>query len=316
MKLREIYELAISAGIEADTRGRDVIDAILDKRREAFEKLSEEDKPLFDQQKTTNPYADTRILAGDPEAEIKGLLAGIDMEGAEVLLADRLREKGEPIDLIMAHHPEGGALAAMHEVMGMQADLWHASGVPINVADALIGARALEVQRGLSPINHDRAVDAARLLDFSMMCVHTPADNLVSQFLQKMFDDDPPVFLDDVVKRLKTVPEYESGARINAGPRIVVGSGDKRAGKILVIMTGGTGGPADAIEKLAAAGVGTVIEMHMDEKLRKKAEEHHVNVVIAGHIASDNIGVNLWLDMLEARDVAVQVCSGIVRIKR
>jgi hypothetical protein len=56
--------------------------------------------------------------------------------------------------------------------------------------------------------------------------------------------------------------------------------------------------------------------MHIDEKLRKTAEKHHINVIIAGHIASDNIGINLWLDQLEDRGLSVQTCSGIVRIKR
>ncbi len=316
MKLREIYELAIETGIQADLRGREAVEAILARRQEAFEKLGDEDKPLFDTEKLTNPYADTRILNGDPEAEIGGLLAGVDMESPEVMLADRLREKGEPIDLIMAHHPEGAALAALHEVMGLQADLWHAYGVPINAGDALIDGRAREVQRALSPANHNRAVDAARLLDLPMICVHTPSDNLVSQFLQQLIDDEAPRYLDDVVKLLKTIPEYQAGAKINAGPRIVAGSGSNRAGKTVVVMTGGTGGPQEAIPKLAAAGVGTLIEMHIDEKLRKTAEKHHINVIIAGHIASDNIGINLWLDQLEARGLSVQTCSGIVRIKR
>jgi putative NIF3 family GTP cyclohydrolase 1 type 2 len=316
MKLSEIYDLAVATGIDADLRRREVIEAELAKRREDFDKLSEEDKALFDEAGLNNPYSDTRILAGDPETEIKGILAGIDMETPEVILADRLREKGESIDLIMSHHPEGRALASLYAVMGMQADVWHAQGVPINVGDALMDPRAQEVRRGLSPTNHDRAVDAAKLLGFPIMCVHTPADNLVSSYLQKMFDDEPPVYLNDVVKKLKTIPEYQAGAKINAGPSIVAGSGGRRAGKVLVLMTGGTGGPEGAIEKLAAAGVGTVIEMHMGEKLRKKAEEHNLNVIIAGHIASDNIGMNLWLDKLEDRGVEIKTCSGLVRVER
>jgi hypothetical protein len=316
MKLKDIYELAVNTGIEADTRGRKAIDGQLAKVKESFDKLSDQEKEQFDRDKLFNPYADTRVLAGSPDSEITGILAGIDMEVSEILLADRLRDKNEVVELVMAHHPEGAALAALSEVMGMQADLWERFGVPINVGDILMDQRAKEVQRSLSPANHNRAVDAAELLGLPFMCVHTPADNLVSQFLQKDFDDDPPLYLDDIIKRLKELPEYAAAVKINAGPRIVVGSPNKRAGKVLVLMTGGTGGPEDSIEKLAAAGVGTVIEMHMSEKLKKKAEEHHMNVIIAGHIASDNIGMNLWLDKLEAQGVAVMTCSGLVRVKR
>ena len=42
-----------------------------------------------------NPYADTRILYGDPDTEVSSILVGIDLEVGEVLLADRLREKGQ-----------------------------------------------------------------------------------------------------------------------------------------------------------------------------------------------------------------------------
>lgn len=316
MKLKDIYELAIKVGKEADPRDQDMIEGQLAKAAEAFKKLSDSEKELFDEEKLQNPYSDTRILVGDPDKEINGLIAGIDIETPEVLLADRLRERGQQIDMILAHHPEGAALASLHEVMGLQADLWNQHGVPINMGDALIDPRSKEVQRALSPANHNRAVDAAAALDLPLMCVHTPADNLVSNFLQSAFDDDPPIFLDDVVKRLKAVPEYAEATRINAGPRIIVGAGNKRAGKVMILMTGGTGGPEESIEQLANAGVGTVVEMHLSEKLKKKAEEHHLNVIIAGHIASDNIGMNILLDKLESHGVKTSTCSGLFRVKR
>lgn len=316
MKLKEIYELAVNLGIETDVRSKELIKKQLEQVNKSYEKLSDEEKKLFDLDKLTNPFADTRILVGDVNQEISGVLAGIDMEVSEILLADRLREKGTSIDLVLTHHPEGKALAWLHEVMGLQADLWHKYGVPINIGDALIDQRAREVQRALSPLNHNRAIDAAKLLGFAYMSVHTPADNLVSQFLQEYVDSQEPLYLDDVIKALNKIPEYESASRIGAGPRILVGDGRKRAGKIMVMMTGGTGGPEDSIEKLAAAGVGTLIEMHLDEKLRKKAEEHKLNIVIAGHIASDSIGMNLFLDQLEKRGLTVYTCSGLVRHKR
>ena len=316
MKLREIYNLAVEAGIKADPRGEEQVRKLLAKAKDDCEKLSDDDKPYFDRESLSNPYADTRILTGEPDTEIKHIIAGIDMESAEVLLADRLREKGEKIDLVLTHHPEGKALAALDKVMGMQADIWHQFGVPINVGDMLITRRAEEVKRGLSPVNHNRAVDAARLLDLPLMCVHTPADNLVSQFLNNLFADKEPYLLSDVVKILRDVPEYGSAAKLNAGPNIIVGPGNRRAGKILVMMTGGTGGPEDSIEKLAAAGVGTIVEMHLAEKLRKKAEEFGLNVVIAGHIASDSIGVNLYLDKLENQGINIIAGSGLIRVKR
>jgi len=317
LKIREFYQKAVELGIENDPRGKETIEKILDKNRKKYEKAEEEEKKFFDPEKLTNPFSDTRILTGNLEEEIEGLIAGIDMEVGEVLLADRLREKGEKINLILAHHPEGKALADLSEVMYLQADVWHRFGVPINIGDALISDRAREVFRALLPVNHQRAVDAARLLGFAMICLHTPADNMVTAYLQKYLEEKEPYTLDEVVKALKEIPEYQEAARNNAGPVIIVGSESYRAGKIMVDMTGGTEGPEGVIEKLAQSGVGTLVCMHMDDKLKKKAEENKVNVVIAGHIASDTLGLNLLLDEVEKIEpLKIISTSGFRRIKR
>jgi hypothetical protein len=41
-----------------------------------------------------------------------------------------------------------------------------------------------------------------------------------------------------------------------------------------------------------------------------------MNVVIAGHIASDSLGMNLFLDELEKQGIEVITCGGLMRIKR
>ncbi|MCL6472260.1 MAG: NGG1p interacting factor NIF3 [Firmicutes bacterium] len=316
MKLREIYDLAIEVGIANDPRGVDEVSKQLDKKRKEYDDLKADEKEFFDIDTLDNPYSDTRILAGDPEKEVRGLLAGIDMETQEVILADRLREKGEVIDLILAHHPEGRALAALANVMGMQADIWASYGVPINIGDDLIGERMMEVRRSLMPVNHNRAVDAASLLGFAFMNIHTPADNLVTRFVQDYLVEKSPGTLGEIVKALREIPEYKDAALKEAGPTILVGEASKRPGKIIVDMTGGTEGPEGAIERLANAGVGTIVGMHFSEKLRKKASESHINIIVAGHISSDAIGMNLFLDKLEQNGVKILTTSGLKRIKR
>ncbi len=317
MKLEEIYELAINVGIKADPRGKKAVEALLRKERQALDKLSGQDKEDYDSDRLANPFADTRMLAGDPKTEVGSILAGVDMETQELLLADRLRERGRKIDLVLSHHPEGKSLAALADVMGVQADIWHAKGVPINIGEAVLEGRQAEVMRSVLPLNHQRSVDAARLLDLPFMCVHTPCDNLVNAFLQKHFDrKGAGLTLEDVVKELKSFPEYRCAARENAGPAIVVGNDKRRAGKIMVDMTGGTGGPKEAIPKLADAGVGTLVGMHISEKNREEAEKSSLNVVIAGHDASDSIGMNLFLDELEKKGVEIIPCSGFIRVSR
>ena len=317
MKLGDIYKLAVEMGIKVDPRGKREIDALLKKEKDAYKKLSGNDKADYDKERFTNPFADTRILNGSAGVEVKSLIAGVDMEAQELLLADRLREKGEKIDLVLAHHPEGRSLAALADVMPVQADIWHKAGVPINIGEAVLEGRLSEVRRALMPLNHQRSVAAARLLDFPFMCVHTPTDNLVTRYLQKYFDcQGEKNTLDEILDKLRSFPEYRESARENAGPAIVVGKKNRRSGRILVDMTGGTGGPAESMESLADAGVGTLIGMHISEKNREAAEKHKLNVIIAGHDSSDSIGINLFLDELQKKGVNIIPCSGLIRVSR
>jgi len=316
VRIRDIYEIAVRKGIAADPRGEKGVKRELSKREKEYADLKESEKKDFDQETLRNPYGDTRVLYGDPDQDVDGVLAGIDIEVGEVLLADRLREKGKRIDLIISHHPEGKALAALYEVMHIQEDELHMLGVPINVAEGLMAKRIAEVERRFMPINHNRAVDAAALLGIPLMCVHTPADNLVQEYLTSYFTKNDPETVGDIVKLLKEIPEYRESMKRNAGPKIVVGSDKRRAGKIFVDMTGGTSGARESYEKLAVAGVGTIVGMHMGEDHRKEAEKHHINVVIAGHMASDSLGLNLFLDELERRGVEIVPCSGLLRVSR
>lgn len=316
MKLQDIYTTAIAAGIEADDRTKEEIDAVLAAAAKELDGLDDDEKRFFDAERLTNPYDDTRICAGDPDLEVRGLITGIDMEVGEVLLADRLRERGATIDLILAHHPEGPGYANLHRVMHMQADLWAARGVGIGVADALIDGRAEEIRRRIMPVNHYRAIDAARHLGFASMSCHTPADNNVNRFVQNLVDGEAPRTLDDLVKLLHTVPEYADAATKGYGPILIQGNGSKRCGTCLADMTGGTEGPKEALDKLVAAGIDTLVGMHYSEEHRKHAEELKLNLVIAGHISSDTLGMNLVLDRIEAQGVEVICTSGMVRVRR
>ena len=84
-------------------------------------------------------------------------------------------------------------------------------------------------------------------------------------------------------------------------------------------MTGGTEGSKELCASLETAGVSTLVSMHLTEGHLKAAKDHHLNVVIAGHIASDNLGVNLLLDGIEklsSENLDVIEASGFVRVSR
>lgn len=313
MTIQEIYNLAIKMGIEADFRGREEIDKNLGRLKEKYEKMEPEQKEEFDQERLTNPFSDTRILFGDPQKEVKKVLAGIDIAGDELFLAEKIGG----IDLVMSHHPIGRALAGLDDVMQLQIDILAQYGVPINVAEKLLKKRIDEVARGLSAGNHNRTVDLTRHLNIPLMCVHTPCDNLVTRFVEEKLKKDSPVFLADIVKSVKEVPEYKEATKIGVGPKIFVGSEEARVGKIVLTeITGGTEGAPEIYEKLSQAGAGTIIGMHISEKHKEEAEKANVNVVIAGHISSDSVGVNLFLDELEKQGIEIIPCGGLIRISR
>jgi putative NIF3 family GTP cyclohydrolase 1 type 2 len=64
-------------------------------------------------------------------------------------------------------------------------------------------------------------------------------------------------------------------------------------------------------------GIGTVVGMHMEEEHRKNAEKNHINVVIAGHMASDSLGVNIFLNELrkKAKNVEIIPTGGLIEIR-
>lgn len=317
MKLQDLYQLAVGMGIEADPRGKEGVKKLLVRRKKEFEELPKSKKEEYDPEDLVNPYTDSRIFWGDPNLEVDSIMAGIDINAAEVLLADRLNQKGESIDLLLTHHPEGASLASLHEVMDVQADIFAQYGVPINIAEGVMRDRITEVQRKFSPVNHAEAVDAARLLGFAFMGMHTVTDNLVHQYMEKLFVKATSETVGEVLETLKKEPEYKEAMRGKAGPMIFAGDPKNRAGKIAPIeFTGGTEASHIIYEKLAMAGVGTVIGMHAGEEHRKEAVKHHINLVIAGHMSSDSLGMNLLLDAFEKEGIKILPCSGLIRVKR
>ncbi len=312
MKVKEIFEYAINKGKEADPRGVEGVKKALEREKKRYEELKEEEKKEYDTVRLWNPYADSRILCGDEEREVKRILMGINIDTAEVLLADRLTAKGKQIDLIVGHHPRGKALAALYDVMHLQADFYHLHGLPINVAEGLMAPRIEEVERAVLPLNHNQSVDAARLLGFPFMCLHSPSDNVVQRFVQEHLDRGEPETLGDVISLLKKIPEYKRATALNFGPKILAGKKENRCGKVVVKMTGGTEGAKEIYEKMVEQGVGTWVCMHMKEESLKLAKEHNLNVIIAGHMSSDSLGMILLMSDIEKSGVEIIRCSGLL----
>ena len=313
MNIEEVYNLTIQMGIDSDFRGKEGVNGLLERKRKAYEKLTDKEKEEFDKEALTNPYLDSIIYHIAEDREIKRVLVGIDIGPAEILMVKEMEE----IDLVIAHHPLGKGLAHLADVMDLQCDVLNSYGVPINIAEGLMEERIGEVARGVNASNHQRTVDAARILRVNLMNSHTPCDNLAAKFLKDKIEQANLERIEDLMNLLKEIPEYKEAVKIGAGPRVFVGKPERRCGKIaLTELTGGAEGSPKLYEKMAQAGIGTVVGMHMSEEHKKEAEAANLNVVIAGHISSDSLGMNLFLDELEKKGIEVIPCSGLTRVSR
>ncbi len=247
------------------------------------------------------------IVAGE---DIKKIAIGVDMELSEMLLAKQLGA-----DLVITHHPKGGKPTVNgFKVMKDQIENMVKAGVPINKAQKALAETTDQVERRLHVTNYDRAVSGANLLNMPFMVIHTPTDILAQSKVQNHLDnalkDKPKATLDDVIKCLGEMPEYKNTL---AKPVIRVGNKDDFAGRVFVNMCGGTDGGAKVAKTYFEAGVGTIVCMHMPEDVLKEVREQNIgNVIVAGHMASDSVGINQLVDALEARGLEVIRMSGVI----
>ncbi len=316
MKVQQIFDLGIKVGVAADPRGPKGVQKYLARIKKEFDNAAPKEKEYFDSESLVNPYPDSAVHFDDGKTEVKRVLAGIDISAGEIILASQLGERGKKIDLVIAHHPEGKALARLHEVMEMGIDMGIAMGMPIHLSEKIMEERMREVGRSLHAGNHYQPVSVAELLNVNFINTHTITDNLVQHFLDEYITEREPETLGDVLDCLMELPEYQQAKRMGFGPTLFAGNPSHRVGKFMVEMTGGTEPSAKIYSELSRSGVSTIVGMHMRKETVEKSSEVQMNVVIAGHMSSDSLGMNLFLDELEKRGIEVVPCGGLIRVSR
>ncbi len=319
MKLDKLFKRSVEIGMQADVRDKKYFDRYFKKQKDAMKSAKGWRKDIFDEERTWNPYSDCRIINGTGKEEVKTLMVGIDIETPEILLADRLRERGEKIDCLFIHHPEGRALADLEKVMPLQIDVLAKAGVPVNHSEGHLKPRMSRIWRSIHADNLFRAERAAELLDIPALCCHTITDNLVWAYMEKQICSKEFEDLNGILDALMKIPEYKYYAEKGNPPIIANGSGGNRTGKIVATeFTGGTNGPEEQLVAQANAGVGTILSMHVTEKTLEKAKEHNINMIQCSHMASDAIGINLLLDKLQKEEKKLKTIdvSGFIRVKR
>jgi len=249
------------------------------------------------------------ILEGE---NIKRVMAGISIEAPELLIASHIK-----VDLVIGHHPSCSKSGLnMAKMVENQIENMVKFGVPINKAQKAIQGRVEEIERIIQSGNYDRIDTAAKLLKMPYVNIHTPADIISQRVVQDKIDEhleniEKPK-LSDVIDALMEIEEYQLVPK-QLQPKVWAGSLKDYAGKVLVIMAGGTCGGADVLKAYFEAGIGTIVCMHEQEETLKIIKEQNIgNIIVAGHMASDSIGLNIFLDELERRGIEVIKMSGIV----
>ena len=253
------------------------------------------------------PYDTDIIVAGE---NIKKVLIGIDMETPELLLAQQLG-----FDCVVSHHPKADSCVVdFAKVMDVQIDRMVKSGIPINKAQKVLRAKQISIDMTKHASNYDQVSSAARLMKMPYLNIHIPADFITEEIVQtrldKAFKDKPKTKLKDIIEELNS---WEYFIDKVAQPIIRVGSAEDYAGKIEVLMSGGTNGGAEVYKSYFKAGVGTIIAMHVPEDVQKAVIEQNIgNIIIAPHMPSDSIGLLEIVKAWRAQGVEVTCMSGIV----
>lgn len=319
MKLRALFERCIEIGMDYDVRGRKQLEDLLKEQKKARDSAEGIERELFDETRTWNPFHDSRILHGTGDEDIGMLFVGVDIEVQQILVADRLRERGEPIDCLLLHHPQGRASVEMAHDMRLQVELFRKYGVPeVHIEQQLESAieSTMRTSHGSNVLEWEKT---ASMIGFPALCVHTPADNLVYQFMESVISEREYKSVGELEDALLEIAEFKEYARRGIRPLLINCSRSSRVGMLAPTgITGGTDGPDIFVQEQARAGVGTILAMHASDQYKQMAQQHHVNIIQLSHYAADTLGLNLLLDLLQKEDKKLRVFNGcgFLRIER
>jgi len=257
--------------------------------------------------------AGLKEMPGDCDVVVPGdkvtkVLMGVDMDTPELLLAKELG-----YDCVVSHHPKNTNPKIL-DVMETHILRLEELGIPRNRSQKALAKRKDDLSFGGHVSNSRRSESAAKLLNMPYVSLHTPADKIGEAIVQKHLDDKfagkPETTLGDICDALEEIGEYKNSAR---KPVVRVGTKKSYAGKIYVLMSGLTGPGADILKQYFEGGVGTLILMHIPQADVKALKEHNYgNVVVAGHMSSDSLGMNKIADKWREMGVEVTMMSGVV----
>jgi hypothetical protein len=191
-------------------------------------------------------------------------------------------------------------------------------GIAEPIARAAVAERVATVHRRRHMANPNRVLDTARLIGLPLLNIHLPPDIVTRHFIQDLIAEkvDPATSIGALLEVLGEVPEMRQSL---VKPEVWIGDLDNAIGRSTVAIAGGTNGGYPIFRTYYAAGVKTILAMHIDEAdfLRLRAEvPADCNFVVTGHMPSDSIGINRLIWGLEDRELECTRTSGVIGVPR
>jgi len=154
----------------------------------------------------------------------------------------------------------------------------------------------------------------AKLIDLPYLNIHTPLDEVGRRRLAEVAEAfDPQRTVADLIGALReTFGEFRSAA---TQIEVRVGRETNRLGRVVMSHGAGTNGGTPVAKAYFEHGVDTVLYIHCRPEDSKRLREEfgdEKNLIVTGHIASDAIGINPYVDRLRAEGLDVTTFSGIL----
>ena len=245
-----------------------------------------------------------------PGTGIERVLIGIDVKQAELKMA---RDLG--FDCALAHHPSAGtSILRYHEVLERHVEQMARAGVPVEVASQVM-ADTIASRRILASMqNYDHAPSVARLLDMPYLNIHTPLDEIGRRRMADVLERaDPDSTVGEAIDVLReSFGEFQTA---QTEIEVRVGRAENRLGRAVVSHGAGTNGGYAVAKAYFDHGVDTVLYIHCRPEEAKRLRDEYDDaktLIVTGHIASDSIGINPYVDRLRGEGLDVTTFSGIL----
>ncbi|MFX0087313.1 MAG: hypothetical protein ACFFAU_16805, partial [Candidatus Hodarchaeota archaeon] len=176
--------------------------------------------------------------------------------------------------------------------------------------------KVIALKYGAHSRNYDAIPSFARLIDMPFLNIHCPSDELGRRLISNAIQDLGEKRNDPSLKDVQNYLESSFKEFQIAKTKIEIAKGESETSLGSWIFSHGalTNGGFAIADCYYRNGVDTVIYIHiapveLSQILKLKTGQ----LMITGHLSSDSIGINPFLDKLEEKGVEVTAIGGLIR---